>query len=96
MRADKIPRDTLGCPLPPPVPSGMVDRSARGSWEWYWRTSPDGTLLSRQWAPYAPAPECGFDPRVHGYCLINGALHYKHPNGVTYRATGVDRFPVTE
>ena len=88
-----IPVDTLGHPLPPPVPSGMVDRSPRSSWAHYWRSSPDGTLLSLPKTPWAPTQDSSFDPRVHGYCLLNGALHYKHPNGVTYRAAGVDAFP---
>ena len=92
----EIPRDGAGHPLPPPVPGGMVDRSARSTWERYWRSSPDGTLLSLPKVPYSPACESGFDASRHGYYLINGALHYKHPTLGTCRASGVDQFPVVD
>lgn len=37
--------------------------------------------------------EGGGDTGKHGYVLISGNLCYKHPNGLTYEASGVDSFP---
>jgi hypothetical protein len=63
-------------------------------WAEYLETHPDG-----HWqcgggegpaAPWQSGPR--EEDRV-GYYLIKGRLCYKHKNGVTYDATGVDSFP---
>lgn len=33
---DRIPRDTLGNPMPPPVPGGFTSRMTPGEFETYW------------------------------------------------------------
>lgn len=95
MDASSVPLDTLGHPLPSPCPSGAVDRSLPSSWRDYWRQSPDGTLVSHPKPPFGPRAEPSDEGR-YGYFLVNGALRFKHPNGVTYAATGVDSFPPIE
>ena len=37
-----IPRDTLGNPMPPPVPAGFVSRLQPAEWGEYWLLSPNG------------------------------------------------------
>ena len=41
--ANGIPVDTLGQPMPIPVPSGFTDRSTPGAWAEWWRRHPNGT-----------------------------------------------------
>ena len=91
-----LPLDTRGHPLPPPCPSGLVDRSSPGSWASFWEQSPDGSLLSHPRPPWGPRYEASPDEGRFGYFLVNGALRFKHPNGLTYAATGVDAFPSFE
>ena len=39
---DGIPRDTLGHPMPPPMPAGFVSLMPASEWVEYWRLSPNG------------------------------------------------------
>ena len=59
-------------------------------WEEYTERFPDG-----HWED--PTPTVGANGRwvegKHGYFLVGGQLCYKHPDGNTYEANGVDRFP---
>ena len=40
---DGIPRDTLGNPMPAPVPAGFVSRLQPTEWGDYWMRSPNGS-----------------------------------------------------
>ena len=80
---------------PPPCPSGFVDLTTPSHWAEYWRRSPDGTALPASarlvgnWCRDEPPWQEG----KHGYFMRKEGLFYKHPNGATYRASGVDEFP---
>ena len=39
------------------------------------------------------APGLRWEEGKHGYFSFKGAVYFRHPNGITYEATGVDSFP---
>ena len=59
-------------------------------WEDYAKLYPSGHAEDP--TPKAAAPSTWQESK-HGYFLIRGKLFFKHPNGITYEATGVDSFP---
>lgn len=53
--------DTVGNAMPPPVPSGYIDRSTPMEWAAWWRRYPDGTgPLPRKEATEWPARRFDF------------------------------------
>ena len=77
---------------PPPCPGNFIDATHPRDWPGYWLRS-DGTKPTGQpinnWAKDVHP----WQSDRHGYFLGKHGLSYRHPNGITYRATGTDVFP---
>jgi hypothetical protein len=88
-------REDFGSRRPRWAGRGVRDdgSAAGGAWE---QPAKRRWLSHEEWAEKKRAEQVdldgGFDERRHGYYRINGELCYKHKNGQTYRATGVDQF----
>ena len=71
-------------------------RLSEDFWERYLAMNPKGhgeLRVGDYNSTYERPARGAWDDSKHGYFMINGSLRYKHPNGVTYAATGVDTFP---
>ena len=79
---------------PKPLYTSM-DTLPDAFWLEYLERHPDGHWEDETHPDSAPAPWTpgGNGEDKHGYWLIKGRLCFKHKNGITYEATGVDAFP---
>ena len=75
-----------------PHASAVQSSISDGFWEEYMERFPEGHGED-QGAQGGGGAADGWDGSKHGYVLISGCLCYKHPNGLTYEANGVDCFP---
>jgi hypothetical protein len=80
---DSKPLDMEGATLPDEFWLEYLHKHPDGHWE-------DETNNDLPPVPWTPGPRA--EDRT-GYYLIRGKLCYRHTNGVTYEATGVDSFP---
>jgi hypothetical protein len=62
-------------------------------WLEYLRNHPDGHWEDETQGPPQPWTPVQREEDKTGYYLIRGRLCFKHKNGITYEATGVDAFP---